>query len=152
MFEKMKYTKAMRKKAEEDGRAIYPLLNTILHHYPIGLCQYERDAYLTLAVAYGNAVGVYKDDELPFIKDYFYFNSNFHNGSSIERGLFGMSYDKLIGEHIATLRADEKKDLIPIIKKILEETNRINPDEPKSTALEELQFIRKVFTDFYGTV
>ena len=63
-----------------------------------------------------------------------------------------MSYDKLIGEHIATLRADEKKDLIPIIKGILEETNRINPDEPKSTAQEELQFIRKVFTDFYGTV
>ena len=151
MFEKIKHTKAMRAKAEEDGRSIYKLINTILHHYPIGLCQYEREAYLTLAVAYGNAIGIYSDEELPYIKDYYYFKSNLHNGSSVDRGLFGMRYDKLMEEHLLALRTDSRKDLLPIIRKILEETNKIFPEQPKSTAQKELQFIKDAFTSFFGT-
>ncbi|MBR6259832.1 MAG: hypothetical protein IKR21_06420 [Oscillospiraceae bacterium] len=145
MFEKRRREKEMRKKADQDAQGIYRIVNTILHHYPIGLSVFEHIAYYTLAVAYGNVLGRYPDDELVHLRNKLYF-SNINSGSSASRGMFGIQYDQILSNHFSMLRANEKLDLLPIIKSVINQNNEIFPENPKSAEQNELVFICDIYT------
>ena len=149
MFEKRKRAKEMWNKAGKDAPCIYKIVNTILHHYSIGLSVFEMIAYYALAVAYGNVLGFFPDDELVHLRNKLYF-SNINNGGSASRGMFGMQYDQLISNYLTALRTDENKDLLPIIKSIIDENNNIFPEKPQSTDPKELEFICNIYIETFG--
>ena len=155
MFDKLKRKKELRIKAEEDGKALYQVVNDIMHLYPRqGLVLHERIAFLTLAIALGNVIGKYPDDELPYLEQYYNFSSNIHNGSpntsSVERGLFKMTFEKLLGEYSTKLHEDTERDLIPIIISIIKETNEHFPDDKKSLSCSDIRDIDEVYSSFFG--
>ena len=47
------------------------------------------------------------------------------------------------------LKANEKIDLIPIIKSIIDKNDEMFPENPKSTGQNELIFICDVYTDAF---
>ena len=124
-------------------------MNTILHHYSIGLSVFEMISYYTLAVAYGNVIGIYPDDELVHLRNKLYF-SNINNGNSASRGMFGIQYDQIISSHLATLRTDKNKDLLPIIENIIYENNKIFPESPKSTDRKEFVLIYNIYIEAFN--
>lgn len=150
MFEKRKRAREMRIKADQDAQGIYKIVNTILHHYSIGLSVFEMISYYALAVAYGNVIGVYPDDELVHLRNKLYF-SNINNVGSASRGMFGMQYDQIILSHFSVLRADKNKDLLPIIENIIYENNKIFPEKPKSTDQEEFKLIYNIYIEAFNS-
>lgn len=148
MFEKRKREKLMRNKADQDAQSIYKIVNTILHHYPIGLSVYEQMAYYALAVAYGNLLGFYPDDELVHLRNKLYF-SNINSGGPASRGMFGIQYDGILSDHFAALKASENYDLMPSIKGIIDQNNEIFPEYPQSTSPDELEFVLNTFLEAF---
>ena len=149
MFEKMKRKKEMQAKADRDAQMIYGIVNKILHHYPIGLSIHESISYYTLAVAYGNVLGFYPDDELGHLRNKLYW-SNTNSGPAASRGIFGLQYDQIIENHFRTLRNDKSLNLFPIIKGIIIQNNEIFPEQRKSDSGKEVMELCNIYAEAYG--
>lgn len=152
MFENFKRTKAIKAKSNQDSQCIFSAVNTIAHHYPMGLSVYEQIAYYTLAVAYGNLIGEYPDDELPYLRIHLYY-SNINSGSSTDRKLFGINYDTILKEHFDTLHGNNKElspaILFSAIKSTINQHNEIFPEYPKSAEETELIYIFAVYAALF---